>query len=185
MEQTTLETTWIKWKGCKCIEYISKKNGYDNASSLELLDDNKLEQVENLLETDRQHILNEIFDTAEKKCNHFKTYTNQKKIAFLLGHKTLLLRWCQDLKENRLKGEAELTKIITENAAFSPIMKGLLLAALKNYHKTPNNHRFSDVLMDFAIYIYIMMGRAAYEIVAANTALPKAQTIGEKELLNY
>lgn len=92
----------------------------------------------------------------------------------------MLLKWCQDLAEER---DSLNESIDINSAAFSPIMVELIRSALKNQNKAPNARRFSEVIMNFSIYLYIMAGKACYEIISSNLPLPKANTISEYDYL--
>lgn len=174
---------WNKWHGCQCVKQILLENGYDSSCSLKLLDDSNLDDLENCVEKDWQTILSSI-----EKCSHFEIYSKQQKsgqkFKFLLGHRALLLNWCKELNkpaneetihdEHIDESKLEKLSFSIKHPAFSPIMKELIISALINYKKSANNHRFADLLRDFAIYIYIMAGKAAYEIIAANIPLHKS-----------
>lgn len=164
---------WKNWHGCQCVKKILTQNGYESEHGLQLLDESNLERLENFIGNDWQSILGSV-----TKCDHFKIYTKQQKFKFLEGHKRLLLNWCKELNEKKLDGKSQLAEqSFVENPAFSPIMKVMITAALNNFQKPANTRRFPDLLKDFATYIYIMAGKATYEILAANIHLPKAKTI--------
>lgn len=164
---------WQKWEGCQCIRHILFENGYDSLHSLRLLDETSLVSVENCVNEDRQRILQTI-----PQCVHSKTYLEQNSFKFLIGHKIALLKWCKALDENEPQSSLSSTFSL-HNSAFSPILRDMIIAALGNFDKPPNRRSYSSLLMDFGIYLYIMVGKASYEIIAANTPVPKAKTICE------
>lgn len=170
---------WNNWSGCQCVKQILLENGYDSVCSLKLLNDKNLDDLENCIEKDWHTKLCSI-----EKCSHIEIYSRQQKFKFLLGHRALLLNWCEELNKpiyDENIDEKNVQKLLfgINHPAFSSIMKDLIAFALINHEKSPNNHRFSDLLRDFSIYIYIMAGKATYEIIAANIPLYKAKTISK------
>lgn len=167
---SNIEGIWKEFPGCECLKIILINSGYDNLASLKSIDSVQLIELEKYVEDNRSII-------HGLSCNHKQIY--EKKIfEFLPGHRVLILKWCVD--------ELKMipTEKITENhPAFSPILREIIHCALSNHIKPPNRHRFSEMLMNFSIYIYIMAGKAAYEILCANLPLPKAKTIS-KSLFN-
>lgn len=168
---------WKKWSGCQCVQEILIQNGYDNVNSLKLLSESSLKELENCIQEDWQRILNSVEKSLEKsckKCTHLEIYSKQKKFAFLIGHKTLLLKWCQELNEVKIEEQS----FFIDNPAFPPMLQNIISTALNNTGKEARARRF-PLLLDFAIYLYIMAGKTSYEIIAANIPFPKAKTISK------
>lgn len=153
---------WKTFKGCICLKQILIASGYDNHHSLICMDEEKLNELEE--KTD----FNQKFD-----CSHLKIYNEQKKFKLLLGHRYLILKFCQDLS----MVDKSNSEVRIDHPAFSPIMIEMIRSALTNYQKTPNTRRFSNLLMDFSICLYIMAGKACYEMVSGNLPIPKPITI--------
>lgn len=107
-------------------------------------------------------------------CKHASNYASQEKFHFLLGHRSLILKWSGELME---KNENLNETIQLNNPCFSPILVELIRSALTNRDKTPNARRFSDILMQFSVYLYIMAGKSCYEIISSNLPIPKSYTI--------
>lgn len=82
-------------------------------------------------------------------CGHVKTYTAQEKFKILPGHRALILSWCENTIKSRTKlgintrpnfsaGPnaglgASSSEFKINNAAFSPIVREIIIAALSNY----------------------------------------------------
>lgn len=172
---------WCNFTGCDCLKTILNDNGYDNTASLRHLNENELDRLENAINQQRQilHSLN---------CKHAETYKSQKNFKFLSGHRISVLKWCEalNIESNNTRSSNETFNV--NNPAFSPILREMILFAVENFNKPPNTRRFtkpgSNLLMDFSIYIYIMAGKASYEIISSNLPLPQAKTIG-KLYLNF
>lgn len=144
------------------------------------LDGNHLNEIENYVK--HQHLEN-----LDLNCDHVELYKQQEKFTILSGHRALLLNWCQNIQvqgQNNEPTEPSFETFILNHPAFTPIMRVIFLTTLRNHKKSANARRFPDVLMNFSIYIYIMAGKASYEIICANIPLPKAGTISKFHLKN-
>lgn len=56
-------------------------------------------------------------------------------------------------------------------------MKELINSMKLNQNLPPNGRRYSETLQSFATYIYMLSGKAAYEVLCRNLPLPQACTI--------
>lgn len=111
-------------------------------------------------------------------CSHIKSYQSNQNFKFLPGHKLLLLKVAQSpprIDKNQTFEPRFASRF--KHPGFSTLLQHLIETALNNFEKAAANNRYSDLVMDFAIYIYIMAGKACYEIIAANLPLPSAVTI--------
>lgn len=101
------------------------------------------------------------------KCDHTKSYCTSDQFKFLPGHRAFLLNWCQKTLKARPHDEETDTladTFMVKDEAFSPILREIISSALFNHSKTPNNHRYSKLLMEFSVFMYIMAGKASYEL---------------------
>lgn len=115
-----------------------------------------------------------IVENINAECLHIKNYQDGKKFKFLPGHKTIILNLSQGINRDI---NLSTNSIMIENPAFSPLLRSLIKTALNNYEKIPTQKIYPDLLKDFSIYLYIMAGKACYEVIAANLPLPSAGTI--------
>lgn len=176
------DNIWVGFPGCKCLKEILIKSGYDNGHSLICLNENNLNQLEDNVNQNRYLI------PMHLKCDHVEVYAQQGKFNLLLGHRAMLLKWSENLvqvQRNQTFGAAPIRQFSTNDAAFSPVTRQIILTALSNYNKLPNGRRFPELLTNFAIYIYIMAGKACYEILAANLPLPTAGSISKLIVQNF
>lgn len=155
--------------GCECVKFILTESGYENRLSLKRLNDPELIKLE-------EYVGQNHWITEKLRCDHAKVYQTSTKFAFLPGHRALLLDWCQNLGQNESKID-EIEEFIKNNSASSPILRELISNELSNYGKPSQSRRFSRVLVDFSIYLYIMSGKACYEVLCANLPLLKAGTV--------
>lgn len=114
-----------------------------------------------------------IFENFSTRCVHAANYVNMNQnFAFIPGHRILLLNFSQRPHQTD-SNEAY------NHPAFPILLQYLIKTALNNHEKSASNARYPELLMDFAIYIYIMAGKSCYEIIAANLPLPSAVTVGK------
>lgn len=163
-----LDNVWINFKGCICLKSLLIESGYDSQPSLKCINDTLLLELEENIEKNRWML-------EKLSCVHAKSYQTMRTFKFLPGHVVLLLDWCKNIDKNDLQNPNTTSTI--EHPAFSTLLKEMLSNGISNYGKTPNSHRFTQVLMDFSIYIYIMAGKACYDVLCANFPLPKTVTI--------
>lgn len=135
-----------------------------------MIDEVSLDALERYVDQNRNLTM------ANWNCTHKSIYDKQKSFRFLPGHRMTLLNWCSEIKSN-LESDDRSTKINVNHEAFSPLLREIILAALSNHNKSANARRFSEIIMNFSIYLYIHAGKSSYEMISANIPLPKAGTI--------
>lgn len=86
------------------------------------------------------------------------------------------MSWPAQITSDERPNETNKTFTV-ENPAFSTVLREIISSALTNFNRDPKTRVFSDLLMKFSIYIYILAGIASYEVISANLPLPKATTI--------
>lgn len=145
--------------------------GFDSPDYLNYLKENNINELEEYINKDRK-----ILDISGLNCLHINTYLSQQTFKLLPFHRILVLNWSHTEPVNTSKDSFNI-----DNPAFSPILKEMIRAALSNYNKLPTNNRFSDQLMNYSLYLYIMSGKACYEILCANLPMPKASTIRKND----
>lgn len=160
---------WLNFPCCKCVKSILIRSGYDNFYSLRCLNDAQLVEVEKYVEQKRSILEN-------LSCEHANQYRTSTKFQFLPGHHASITNWCKALSQNQSKAN-DIEAFIAQNDAFSPLLRDLISSALSNYGKQKNSRRYSKNLIDFSIYMYIMSGRACYEILCANLPLLQAGSV--------
>lgn len=145
-----------------------RKSGFDTPGNLYGLTELQLSQLE-------QEINPSIFENLDTGCPHIKAYkdaSESKKFRFLIGHRLQILKAAQ-IQPRSNENSA------FEHPGFSVLLQAMINTALNNYEKSANNNRYTDLITDFAIYIYIMAGKACYEVISANLPLPAASTISK------
>lgn len=150
---------------CKCLKVLLLECGFENNTSLAKIDDETLAYMEEYINKNRV-----LFENLPK-C-HKNVYNQQAIFKFLPAHKISLLNLKNEIRDSS-------KTLNMDNPAFSRILSELVKTALTNANRTPNNHKYSNVLFDFAIYIFIMGGRALYEVLNANLPLPAVSTISK------
>lgn len=148
---------------------ILQKSGFDKPEYLFGLTELQLSHLEENIDQDRT-----IFESVETQCVHKEVYKASRKFKFLPGHRILILNFSQSPPKTDTNPR---TNHSFEHPAFSILLQNMIQTALNNYENSPTNNRYPELLMDFAIYIYIMAGKACYEVIAANLPIPSAHTI--------
>lgn len=110
------------------------------------------------------------------ECSHKQIYEKQLQFSFLMGHKILLLGLSEYMKKWKAK---EKPTSFEYQPHLSSVFNAMLEAAIRNANSTPNNHKFSKLLMDFSIYIFLIGGKLCYKILSDNLPLPKIPTISK------
>lgn len=159
------DNVWMNFSGCKCLKLILIRFGYDSLASLKCINGDLLSELEKEVEKDRNFL-------QSLPCDHKNIYLENRSFQLLPGHRALVLDWCQ----NQIK-TVSIETFNGKHPAFPPILSEIIGNALSNYKKPPKTHRYSEVLFNFSIYLFIMAGKACYETISVNLGLPKAGTI--------
>lgn len=147
---------------------IFQKNGFDSPEYLSELTEVHLNSLEDAINQNRTN-----FGYVSTGCEHMQFYNdNSRNFMFLPGHRLFLLKFSKSMHSS----------ISFEHPAFSILLQNMIQTALNNHGKSSSNNRYPELLMDFAIYIYIMAGKASYEVISANLPMPSAVTIGNKQI---
>lgn len=161
---------WSSFPGCDCLKHILCESGFENALSLKLITEDHMNKIEKDIHTGRETILNGL------SCTHANIYRSQTMFKFLPGHRVIILEWPATILSDKKSNERDQTFTVN-HPAFSPICREIISSALTNYNRDPKGRTFSDLLMKFSIYVYILAGKSSYEVISSNLPLPKAGTI--------
>lgn len=149
---------------------LLKNAGYDTGFSVKLLN-------------------NELVDQLESFANEQNPKPEQP-VKILPGHRATLLALpstVENYEKNIDESIALSRNSISsrthscEDTHFSFILSKLIETAKKNMNKDPNHRRYPQELHYFAMYMYIMCGKSAYEVLSKNIPLPQASTTCEFE----
>lgn len=99
--------------------------------------------------------------------------------CFLPGHRKLIIQIGKKMNDfEQFEKSHRKNACNFSNASF--IMKELINSFRQNENVPPKSHRYSEALQSFATYIYMLSGKAAYEVLCSNLPIPQACTICEK-----
>lgn len=155
--------------------------GYDNQISIANLKEADLDLIDNYLNRSEMRA---VIDSLS--CCKSEIYKAQEKFELLPGHRTYILNLARQMILKQMSHSdmvASTTPGLTfkEQAEIEPslpfLLKEFINISLNNYKKMPNSHRYSNIIQDFATYIYILCGRYCYEVISKNLPMPKAPTI--------
>lgn len=141
--------------------------GFDNGHSLKSINESTIKLVESHVNQNRD-ILNKL------DCRHKESYQQQKQFNFLPGHYVALTN-NQNFVQACSSGQDATA--MQDNPAFSALLKALIASALNNFGREPSGYRYSQLVHEFSMYIYMLGGKANYEVISANLPLPKVVTI--------
>lgn len=170
--QFQANNSWNNFDGCNCLKEILQQSGFDSPEFLVGITELQLNQLEVDINRDRT-----IVENIKTECVHIKNYKNDQNFKFLPGHRFLILKFSQNPVQ-------EVKNRTFEHPSFSILLQSLIQTALNNYEKPSTNKRYSELLTDFAIYVYIMAGKACYEVISANLPMPSANTICKNNIQN-
>lgn len=162
-----------------CIQKILSVCGYDNEISIENIKDSDMESIEKHINKYHRNI----FDFLS--CCNCDTYKSQDNFQILPGHRLFISNLSRQLalKRERLSSSTPVETSICEveqaqnEPAYSLLLKELITNAFNNFKKMPQSRRYSEIVQDFATYIYILCGRNCYEIISSNLPMPQPSTI--------
>lgn len=103
--------------------------------------------------------------------SHIITHQNFK---LLPGHAALLVILPQYIKEYR---QAYQKKVSDLNGRYSLFLNELIQTAEENRFKSSNQASYSDTVRYFAMYIFLLCGRACYDMLQSNLPIPSTPTI--------
>lgn len=180
----------------QCVKTILYHSGFDTELSIENLNESLLLQSEK----DVNSVANKTFKTIFNgiQCCFSETYRediHKQQFKFIESHRELILNLPEKiLLKNSLQGTEttlclkqlkDISKQFKENPALPNMIGELLETAIANYKKTPNLNRYSNVVKDFATYIYLLCGRLSYEVLSCNLSMPAATTVCKSSFRIY
>lgn len=152
----------------QCIKKILISCGYDTMNSIQNLSHEGIAIIENHINSGNRKVITEL------SCCHSEFYIKQNTFHFLPGHRDFLLGMKNVL--SKIDVNAQCSDQI-DFSGFSVILKELVNTALKNKHNPPNNAKYSDIVRNFATYIFLLSGRSCYQVLSENLPFPSISTV--------
>lgn len=149
------------------IKKLLTATGFDTKLALEHLNEDKVTEIENYVNSHR-----EIFDQLLNRT----IYERLTSFELLPGHRSIIINLPNALKKIQ-RTEDSTRSIDYKSSNYSAVLKALIESAAINNDRAPNGHRFSEPLWSYALYVYLMSGRACYECLSANLPIPQPKTI--------
>lgn len=154
-----------------CIKKVLIFSGYDTLSSLQSISPDSITRIENYMDQNGENIIQGL------DCCYHDSYKEQKKFKFLPGHYDFLLILSKNITHYITNERTCLKQAVEHNLGLSVIMKELIYTSLRNETVDKNNAQYSDIVRNFAIYIFILCGRSCYEVLYENLPIPSISTI--------
>lgn len=155
----------------KCVEIpkiliqILNLVGYDNPIAIKGLNTETVLEIEKYVNEN----LNDVLVNS--------IYSNMKEFSFLPGHKAILLSLPSYVDEFDRTTQKSSTDCFVDTLPLSYIMKKMIKTGMKNYDRDKKHNQFLVEIKHWATYLYMMCGKACYEILCHNLPLPQANTI--------
>lgn len=98
---------------------------------------------------------------------------------FLPGHRASLLAMPNLVEEYELQTKMQQSEkhIKEDDPQLTFIMEELIKTAKNNANKKLTHRRYPQSLQNFGMFLYMMCGKASYEIICNNIPLPQASTM--------
>lgn len=116
---------------------------------------------------------------AQIDCCHAEYYKSQisrGQFKLLPGHEMLVLVLPKYIEKYQT---AYMNQVIQLDGRYSFIMNEMLKTAEENKYKEIHGRTYPDSLRFFAVYQFLLSGRAAYKMFQSNLPLPSMPTIRE------
>lgn len=146
----------------KCVVDILKICGFTNRLLLENINSEAVDQIEQFCNQNRT-LISEIMIGS--------IYENMQLFKFVPGHRLLILNLPKYCEENKKANCGIPNEFLPSD---STIMRAIKENAAVNFDRAEAGKRYNDISKFYAIYLYLMGGKALYESICANLPLPKA-----------
>lgn len=164
---------WCEIELPVCLKKILSTSAYDCANSLRLLDAEKVAEIERYVSEFGRCVIDEL------NCCHSETYKKQKIFKFLPGHRAILMSLPSCAQKN-INNDQKLDQLKEKNSdVYSVFLTQLIETAQINAKKPKNKAIYSDIIRNFSTLIYLMSGRACYEVLHRNLPIPSTKTVCE------
>lgn len=160
------------------LKYILLKCGYDSIISIRQICEERIEELQNFIEKNKNEIL---FNEKYNMLDDINTYQTQRKFEFLPGHKNILLDLPKHIQMMQSKNALE--SALFQNVAcdnedeYSLILRELIKSAKRNQNKSKHVFNYNDTIKYFSTYIFLLCGRTCYETLCKNLPIPSTKTV--------
>lgn len=154
-----------------CIKIVLNLCGYNTFLSLKEIKQKSIITIEEFI---NEHFASQILQLKCCYADHYKSQISQGKLKFLPGHEMLLLALPNYIDDFRL---AHMNKVIDLDGRYSHILNEMIKTAEENKYKEVNQMSYSDTIRFFAVYVFLLCGRACYKMLQSNLPIPSIPTI--------
>lgn len=164
-----------KWKEKIPLDILKilESCGFDTDDTLLSIDSEAIADIENYINDNLEVLIGTSYENI--KC--FKLKPGHK--IFLQNLPNSFKLWIEESSNEEKKNST------SDNVQdFSYVLQTFIQTAQSNAGKRKQGFRYNEINRYFSIYIYLMCGKACYEVLSANLPMPQANTIREL-LLHY
>lgn len=157
-----------------CVKTILTSCGYDTMMALKNISVNSATQIE--IHINEQRKTTDIIQKLD--CCNSETYKKQNVFKLLPGHRDFILSLPKLIishQQCRLNSDESLIQAIERHTGVSVILRELVRTAVQNAAR--NKERYSDIVRNFATYIFLLCGRSCYDVLYENLPLPSISTV--------
>lgn len=150
-----------------CIKKILSNCAYDTFVSLKNISEESVNEIEFHINSESRALVQEL------DCCHSDYYKKQDRFKLLPGHRDLII----SLSKISLSASQRMYSFLAQNSDLPCILKEMVANVIENAER--DCPRYSDTIRWFSTYIFLLSGRACYEVLSKNISLPSIKTICE------
>lgn len=154
-----------------CVKLILELCGYKTFLSLKEIKPQDIFVIQKCITT------NFARDILQLKCCHaeyYKSEISHQRFKLLPGHEALVIalpKYIEEFQREHMK------KIVDLKGKYSFILNELLQTAEANEFQSVHQVTYSESIRYFAVYIFLICGRACYKMLQSNLPIPSIPTI--------
>lgn len=154
---------------CEIIQILIQ-NGYDNTLAMREITDDEISIIERAVGKKYEPVL--------ETSRYYSEWNSSEPFMFLPGHRKLIKELGKEVAKFMAYVDTREKADIHFPDAPS-ILKEMIKSLKQNKNVSKSHRRYSEALQWFSAYIFILSGKAAYEILCSNLPMPQAPTVCE------
>lgn len=158
-----------------CIKSILNLCGYNTFLSLREIKQRDITEIEECV---KKNFSTQILQLHCCHAEYYISKISHAQFKLLPGHETLIMalpKYAEKLQKTYLKQITDL------KGRYSFILNELIQTAEENRFNDIHHTIYSDEIRSFAVYVFLLCGRACYKMLKANLPIPSIPTIRKFE----